>query len=61
MLDHAYQQWQYRHLGEFDGQGVLDILILWRHCKLSILGILGMLVHHHQKSLYQFVYLHAKK
>ena len=36
-----------------------------RHCKLAILGSLGMLDYPHQKSWYQFVgnvhaYLHAK-
>ena len=40
--------------------------ILLRHCKLAILGTLGILDHPHQKSWYQFVgnfyaYLHAKK
>ena len=39
--------------------------ILQRHCKLAILGTMGMLDHHHQKSCYRFVgnfhaYLHAK-
>ena len=66
MLDDAYQQWLYHHLGTFDGQGVVDILILLRHCKLSILEILEILVHLHQKSLYQFegdfqAYLHTEK
>ena len=65
MLDYVYQQWQYHHLGKFNGQGVVDILILQIQYKLTILGLSGMLVHPHQKSLYQFerdfhVCLHVK-